>query len=402
MKLWQKVAIGLVLGALFGVFFPDYAIYFKPAGDIFLRFIKMVIAPLIFFVLVSGITSMEDPTALARIGLKSTIIYMITTVFAIIFGIGVASVLEPGIGTQLDLSKVGSVTKIAEEFNLGSFFVNIVPEHVVAAFSAGNYLQIVFFSIFAGIAINKMGKEAESLKNFFHIISKMMLKMICMVMELAPYGAFALTSWVVGVQGVEILFTLSKLVFAVLFAMALQHVIFGLMILIFCRISPMPFYRKSLTYQLVALSTSSSKATLPTTMEVCRDDMGMSEASTSFILPLGAAINMDGMAIYLGLTAIFFAQIFGIDLQFHDYCILTLTSTLGSIGAAGIPGGSLVMMPMVLSSVGIPLEGIGVLVGVDRILDMVRTAINITGDVTVTLIVDHNEGTMDMAKYHSA
>lgn len=401
MKLWQKVALGLVLGALFGIFFPTYAVYFKPVGDIFLRFIKMVIAPLIFFVLVSGITSMQDPTALARIGLKSTVIYMITTVFAIFFGIGIALLLEPGVGTQLDLSNVSEIARPAREFNLSNFFVEIVPDNAIAAFAKGDYLQVVFFSIFAGIAINKMGPATDPLKNFFHLMSKMMLKMICMVMELAPYGAFALTACVVGLQGVDILLTLSKLVFAVLIAMALQHVIFGLMIMAFCRISPMPFYKKSLTYQLVALSTSSSKATLPTTMEVCRDDMGMSEASTSFILPLGAAINMDGMAIYLGLTTIFFAQIFGVDLQFHDYCLITLTATLGSIGGAGIPGASLVMMPMVLASVGIPLEGIGVLVGVDRVLDMVRTAVNITGDVAVTLIVDHNEGTMDMDKYNA-
>ena len=401
MKLWQKVAFGLVLGALFGIFLPTYALYLKPIGEMFMRFITMVIAPLIFFVLVSGITSMQDPTALARIGLKSTIIYMITTVFAILFGIGVALLLEPGVGTKLDLSNIDTI-KSVEGFSLSSFLVGIVPEHAVGAFASGKYLQIVFFSIFAGIAINKMGSETTSLKNFFHLMSKMMLKMICMVMELAPYGVFALTACVVAVQGVDILLTLSKLVGAVLLAMALQHAIFGLMILAFCRISPMPFYKKSLTYQLVALSTSSSKATLPTTMEVCRDDMGMSEASTSFILPLGAAINMDGMAIYLGLAAIFFAQIFGIDLQFHDYCLIVLTATLGSIGAAGIPGGSIVMMPMVLASAGIPLEGIGVLVGVDRILDMVRTAINITGDVAVTLIVDHNEGTLDMDRYNAA
>jgi Na+/H+-dicarboxylate symporter len=183
--------------------------------------------------------------------------------------------------------------------------------------------------------------------------------------------------------------------------MVCQYFVFGLLIIVFCRISPIPFYRKSIPYQALAFSTSSSKATLPTTMQICREQLGVSDTSASFILPLGASINMDGFAINLGLTTVFFAQMLGITLSLHDYVVIIITATLGSIGGAGLPGASLIMLPMVLSSVNIPIEGVAIMAGIDRILDMLRTTINITGDATITLIIDHNEGQLDEAKYYS-
>jgi Na+/H+-dicarboxylate symporter len=258
----------------------------------------------------------------------------------------------------------------------------------------------VFFAIFTGYTINKMGSSANRLKEFFHITSKMILKMITLIIQLSPLGAFALTAWVVGTQGFEVMISLSKLVAAIVIAMILQYLIFGILIYVFCRISPIPFYKKSLDYQVLAFSTSSSKATLGTTMEVCRN-LGISESSTSFVLPLGASINMDGFAIRLALTAIFFAQVMGVTLETHDYFIIILTATLGSVGGAGIPGAYLIMLPMVLSSVNLPIEGVAILAGIDRLLDMISTTINITGDATITLIVDNSEGTLDKEKYYS-
>lgn len=398
MKLWQKVTLALILGVVFGIYFPDCCSYVKPIGDIFLRMIKMIINPLIFFSLVSGITSMSDPSSLGRIGVKSTAIFLITTCFAVIFGISVAHIMEPGKGIVMDF---GLAATTAKSFDFSAFLLNIIPSNAIGALAGENVLQVVFFAIFTGLAINKMGSSASNIKGFFQSMSKVVLKMISMIIVLSPYGAFALTAWVVGEQGVDILFSLSKLVGAMIIAMGLQYLIFGVLILIFCGISPIPFYKKSLEYQVIAISTGSSKASLSTTMSVCRERLGISDTSTSFVLPLGASINMDGTAIKLGLAALFVAQIMNVELSFMDYVVMILTATLGSIGAAGIPGAFMVMLPMVLSSVNLPIEGVALFAGVDRLLDLLSTTINITGDATITLIVDNSEGTLDKDKYYS-
>lgn len=401
MQLWHKVTLGLILGIIAGVYFGPKVEYIKPLGDIFLKTIKMIIGPLIFFSLVSGITSMSDPSSLGRVGLKATIAFFITTFFAVIFGLLVAHVLEPGVGVNIHFGSGSTLPARPKRFDLAEFFVGIVPDNAIGSFANGNVLQIVFFAIFTGITLNQMGSHSKDIKKAVNQLSKVIFQMISMIIELSPLGAFALTAVVIGTQGIDILFSLSKLVFAIFIAMVLQYLIFGLMILVFCRMSPIPFYKKSLPYQILAFSTSSSKATLATTMNVCRDSLGVSESSTSFVLPLGASINMDGFAINLGLSTIFFAQLLGVELHTADYFVIMLTATLGSIGGAGIPGASLIMLPMVLASVGLPIEGVMVLAGIDRILDMLRTTINITGDATITLIVDHSEGSLDKEKYYS-
>jgi len=400
MKLWKKVTLGLILGIIVGIYCPEYVIYIKPVGDIFLRMIKMIIAPLIFFSLVSGITSMTDPTSLGRLGIKAVAAFLGTTFFAVIFGITVALLLKPGHGVHIDFDIAPNIAH-TKSFNMLNFFVNIIPENIVQSFASSNVLQIVFFAIFLGFVINKMGSNAQPIKDLFHLLSKMILKMISIITQLSPYGAFALTAWVVGTQGFDVMISLSKLVVAVIIAMMCQYAIFGILIYVFCRMSPLPFYKKSIEYQILAFSTSSSKATLATTMQVCREKLGVSESSTSFILPLGASINMDGFAINLGLTTIFFAQMMGVNLGLHDYIIIIITSTLGSIGGAGIPGASMIMLPMVLSSINLPIEGVAIIAGIDRILDMLRTTINITGDATITLIVDDSEGNLDKETYLS-
>lgn len=398
MRLWQKVTLALILGVIFGLYLPNWASAVKPIGDVFLRMIKMIINPLIFFSLVSGITSMSDPSSLGRVGIKATSVFIITTCFAVLFGISVAYIMEPGLGIDIDL---GVAPNQRYDFKIGEFFINIIPSNAIGALASDNILQVVFFAIFTGVTINKMGSSANSLKNFVQVMCKMSLKMISMIIILSPYGAFALTAWVVGTQGVDVLFSLSKLVSAMVLAMGLQYLIFGLLIVVFCRISPIPFYKKSLEYQIIAISTGSSKASLATTMKVCRDKLGVSDSSTSFVLPLGASINMDGTAIKLGLAALFVAQIMNVELSVVDYMIMTLTATLGSIGAAGIPGAFMVMLPMVLSSVNLPIEGVALFAGIDRLLDLLSTTINITGDATITLIVDNSEGNLNKEQYYS-
>ncbi len=401
MKLWHKVTLGLILGVVFGVYLPQYSETVKPIGTVFLRLIQMIILPLIFFSLVSGITSMNDPSSLGRVGMKSVIAFLGTTFFAVIFGLMVAFVLKPGVGVVIDFGVPQERNFKQGGFDLTEFLINIVPNNIVGSFAEGKTLQVVFFAIFTGIILNSMGSSADSLKTFINSIAKMVLKMISKVVELSPYGAFALTAWVVGTQGIAIMLSLSKLVVAITIAMALQYLIFGLFIMIFCRMSPIPFYKKSFEYQSIALSTGSSKASLATTMQVCRQKLGVSESSTSFVLPLGASINMDGMAINLALTTVFFAQMIGIDLTTSDYMVIILTATLGSMGGAGIPGGSLVMLPMILAAVNMPIEGVAIIAGIDRVLDLLRTAINITGDATITLIIDNSEGNLNKELYNS-
>ena len=416
-KLWFRVLLGLVLGIAFGFIVgpmgADSVVgdgkhflttYIKPVGTVFINLIKMVIVPLIFFSLVNGIVSMTDAEAFKRIGLKSVAAFLMTGAFAVVIGLAFASFFHPGVG--VDLSALGQVTGTAgtpaaapKEVSIIDILVGIIPPNVIRAMAEDNILQVVVFAIFIGVTLNKLGDKVQNLIELVKSAAYVVFRLIETIVKFSPYGVFALTAWMVGTQGMDILIALFKLVCVVVGALFTQYMLFGIMIMVFARMSPKPFYVKMLEPQLLAFSTSSSKATLSTAMRVVNEKIGVSRSSTSFVLPLGASINMDGTAIYLGITALFFSQAYGIPLDAHHYFILVLTATLGSIGAAGIPSGSLFMMGMVFTSVGIPLEGIALIAGVDRILDMMRTTVNITGDSVITVIVDKSEGTFDRRRY---
>ena len=401
MKLWHKVFLGLMLGVAFGMYLPQYAEMVKPFGTIFLRLIAMVVVPLLFFSLVSGIISIRDSSSLGRITRKSVLAYLCTTCFAVIFGLGVANILKPGEKSQLELDQILQRNWNDNGFDLLEFLIHIVPNNIFVAFAKADILQVVFLSIFTGIIINSMGSNADPIRNIINSAAKLVLKMIAMIVRLSPYAAFSLTAWVIGKEGIEVLFTLGKLVQAIIIACIFQYFIFGLIILIFCRFSPIPFYKKSIEYQMIAMSTGSSKASLGTTMQVCREKLGVSDTSASFVLPLGASMNMNGLSIKLSISTVFFAQVMGVDLGMADYIVIILTGTLGSIGGAGIPGSFIVMLPIMLTSIGLPIEGVALLVGVDRVLDLISTTINITGDAAVTLVIDSSEGTLDKKIYYS-
>lgn len=416
MKLWQKIIIAMVLGVIAGWMMnvngpfqmaqgkDIIKAYVLPWGNTFISLIKMVVVPLIFFSLISGVTSMTDQGAFRRVGFKAVVAFLSTAVFAVIIGIVFATIFQPGRG--VDLGQIAkntgadmAATKTAE-FNLAKLLSDIVPENVIGAMSNNDHiLQVVLFAIFTAITINIMGDKAKLIREFCQSSAQLIFKMIENIMKLAPYGVFCIITYLVSSQGLSILKDLAVLVVCVASALFLQYLLFGVMIIVFGKMSPMPFYKKILEAQSFAFSTSSSKATLPTAMRVLNERMGVSKTSTSFVLPLGASINMDGTAIYLGICALFFAQAYGIELHSHEYILLILTATLGSIGAAGIPGGSILMMGMVFTSVGLPLEGVGVILGIDRVLDMLRTTVNITGDSVITLLVDKSEGTFDKEAY---
>lgn len=404
MHLCKKVLIGLGLGIILGLLLQENVVFLKPFGDLFIRLIKMIIIPLIFFSIVSSMTGMQDSKALSRIGVKACIAYFLTTLSAITIGLVVGNLLQPGQGIVLHFddqfnSLPSSQSSILQCLNI---LLHIVPDNAIAAMAQGTILQVVFFALFTGVALNTMDKgSCKRLNEIFQLLSHMVFKMVHLIMHLVPLAACCLTAWVIGTQGMDILKNLMKLVGCAYLAFGIQYGVFGLIIYFWTRLSPIPFFRKSLEYQTLAFSTSSSKAALPTTIKVCQKKLGVSQMSASFVLPLGASINMDGIAIYLSLCTLFFAQVTEKVLTMSDYGVIILTATLGSIGAAGIPGGTIVMLPLVLGSIGLPLEGIALIAGIDRIVDMMRTTISITGDAAVTLCVDHSEGLLDRNCYYS-
>ena len=413
MKLWKQVLIGLCLGVIAGITLEkDVARELKVFGTIFMNLIKMVIVPLIFFALLSGITSISGEGNFTRVGIKGFSAYILTAVFAVLIGITAGHFLEPGKGVNMqeliqqsetDNSKAYTDTlAVAKtEKSAKDFLIELIPTNPIKAMAEDKYLQIIVFTIFLGVVINMVGDKAQPLKDIINSGAAVFFRTIEIIIKLAPLGVFGYMAFSIADQGPEILRSLARLIFTVLLACLVQYIIFGFLIAFFARVSPFPFYRKIFFTQSLAFSTSSSKATLPTAMTQLQDRLGVSKTNSNFLMPLGVCINMDGTAIYLGICALFFAQGFGIDLTMQNYMMLVLTCTLGSIGAAGIPSGSIIFMSMVLGSIGIPVEGIVVILGVDRVLDMVRTTINITGDSAITLIVDKTEGGLNEKIYYS-
>ncbi len=404
MKLWQQVLIGLILGVIAGIFLGEKAAGLKIFGTVFISLIKMVIVPLIFFALLSGITSMHGHGNFTRVGIKGFGSYILTAIFAVVIGLAAGIIFKPGAGVDLhsilDLTQAQTPVIVKTPPTITEFLLNLIPTNPINSMATDQFLQIIIFSIFTGITINLVGDKAKPVKELIASASSVTFRMIEIIIKLAPLGVFGFISWVIGTQGMDILSALAKLIAAVLAACAFQYVVFGFMILFFARLSPLPFYKKILFTQSIAFATSSSKATLSTAMSQLQERLGVSKTNSNFLMPLGVCINMDGTAIYLGICALFFAQAYGIDLTTQNYLMLVLTCTLGSIGAAGIPAGAIIFMSMVLTSVGLPIEGIGIILGVDRILDMVRTTINITGDSAITLIVDKSEGALDEKLYY--
>lgn len=394
----HQVLIAIVLGALIGWLFGDSVHWLVHFGVIFLKLIKMVIAPLIFFSLIAGITSLTSAHHFKGIATKAVIAYIITAMFSVFMGLSFGSIFQPGKGVPIPtLSQDKSLQDTIPAMD--SFFSQVIPGNIVHAMANDLYIQIVIFAIFTGIVMNNIRGNTQMVKDLNQEMAHIVFKMIEWIVRLAPLAVFGFIASMVGTIGFEVFEDLGELMLLVILACAVQYGMLGLGIKVFAKLSPFPFYKKIFRAQMIAFSTSSSKATLTTAMRDLQDKMGVSQSTSNFVMPLGASINMDGTAIYLGIISVFFAQIYGVHLGLQEYGVLLISCTLGSIGAAGIPSGSIIFMGMVLTSVGIPMDGIVMLLAIDRILDMFRTTINITGDSTVTLIVDAMEGQLDKKKY---
>lgn len=397
-KLWQKVMAGMVLGIISGYILKEQALILKPIGTLFINLIKMVVIPLIFFSILNGVTNMNDASTFGRVGSKAFFAYCFTTIFAVMIGLGFAIIFKPGVGLNIQLS-ADSVTHVQK--SALEILMDIIPTNPIQAMAASNTMQVVVFAFFTGFALILIGDKGREVKNLVVSASHLVFKMIELVIKLTPYGVFAIMSWVVGVYGLDVMFSLGKFVLVVMGALSVQYVLFGVMLFLFAGLNPLPFYKKMINTQMLAFATVSSKATLATAIKELQNKVGVSKQSASFLLPLGASINMDATAIYLGICSVFFAQVVGMELGMTQYLMIILTCTLGSIGAAGFPGGAMVMMGMVLTSVGLPLEGMSIILGVDRFLEMLRTTVNITGDCTITVLIDKSEGTFNKKIYYS-
>lgn len=400
MELWKKIVIGMIAGVIVGAIMGPDAEVLKPIGTLFINAIKMLIVPLIFCSLIVGVTSMQDSRKMGRIGAKAIILYLGTTAIAITIGLGLAAIFAPGEGLNMVAQDTTTMGKDAPP--LVQTLLNIIPKNPVGALAAGNILQIIVFALGLGISLTLIGEKAKPAIAVFESLAEAMYKLTELVMKLAPYGVFGLMAWVAGKYGIDILLPLIKVI-AVAYLGSLVHVLvfYTGMISFVGRLSPIRYIKALTNPAAVAFTTTSSSGTLPATLKASREELGVSKGVASFILPLGATINMDGTALYQGVCALFIAQAFGIDLEMSDYVLIILTSTLASIGTAGVPGAGLIMLSLVLTTVGLPIEGLAIVAGIDRILDMARTTVNVCGDMMVTVLIAKSEGELDESIYNA-
>lgn len=391
MKLWLKMILAIVVGVVLGFFLQEKALFLKPVGSIFLNLLSMVVGILVFSSMVVGIASMSDLKKLGRVGIKSLSLYLITTALAIGVSLAVGLLINPGKGLNLSLGQ--NVITAPEVTKLGDMITNLFPSNPFLSFVEGNILQIIVFACFFGISIQFSGKKGESVLSFFNGLSEVMLSMTQIIMKFAPYGVIAIMAWISGSFGLVVLFPLFKFLCAHYLACVLHTVfILGGFLWFFAKLRLIPFFKGMSEAIVCAASITSSSATLPVTMRCVQNNLGVSSSVAGFVLPLGATVNMNGTAIFQGLAAIFVAQAYGIHLTVCNLIIVVITATLSAVGSAGIPGGGIVTLSLVLSSIGLPLEGIAILAGIDRLRDIIGTVVNILGDAVVALVVAKTEG----------
>ena len=400
--LWQRVIAALVLGVATGWLWGPGAESIKFIGDVFVAFIKMLVVPLIFFSLVAGVASIGDLRKLGSVGWRALALFVVTGQIAVWLGLFLGMVVQPGIGVDTSMIDMGPIPE-PNEATWRSMLLGMVPQSPVQVMADVNVLPLIVFSLLMGIGILMAKEEGEPVLKIFDSGAVVMQKITMVVMELTPFGVFALMAWVAGTLGLDALAALGKLVFLnYLGCLLIILVMYSAMIKFIARLPVIGFFRGIIDAIAVSYSTASSNATLPVTLRCAERNLGISNSVASFVISLGATINMNGTAMYLGLATLFGAQVFGIDLSWGDYFLISILATLGAVGAAGIPGAGLIMMALVFGAVGVPLETIAFVAGVDRIMDMMRTTTNVTGDAAVATTVAALTGEIDRAEMASA
>ena len=405
--LWAML-LGIIVGLMINImelnapesFVNEYVVggLFYVVGKLFITALKMLVVPLVFVSLFCGTTALNDPAMLGKLGGKTLLLYLLTTAIAISIAISFAYLINPGVGFDLP-TDLEYTAKQAPPFV--EVLINLVPKNPVQAMANGNMLQIIVFSILLGLAATMAGKPGERIISLFEDFNVVIMRLVKMVMELAPYAVFALIAKVFAEIGVDAISKLSLYFITVLIALLLHAlIVYPTMLTVLAKLNPIKFLSKMRTPMTFAFGTASSNATIPVTMRTVTERMGVDKAVGSFSIPFGATINMDGTSIMQGVATVFIAQAYGIDLTLTQLGTVVLMATMASIGTAGVPGVGLIMLATVLTQVGIPVEGIGIIIGVDRLLDMTRTAVNVTGDCAVTCIVAKSEGKLDEAVFN--
>ncbi|MDF2179969.1 dicarboxylate/amino acid:cation symporter [Aliiglaciecola sp. CAU 1673] len=388
--------------SVFGLTLSTYSFLvdgiFHIVGKIFIASLQMLVVPLVFVSLVLGTCTLSEPSKLGRLGGKSLLLYLSTTALAITLAVTFALIVNPGEGIQMDTDATFSANQAP---SFAEVIVNMFPTNPINAMAEGNMLQIIVFALLFGIAMAMSGDAGKRLGEMFEDLNKVIMRLVTILMNLAPWGVFALMAKLFSTMGFDTFAGLLKYFFLVLFVLGLHaFVSYPLLLKLLTGLNPIILIRKMRDTALFAFSTSSSSATMPVTLETARNKLGVKNSVSSFVIPLGATINMDGTAIMQGVATVFIAQVFGVDLTLSDYLMVIITATLASVGTAGVPGVGLIMLAMVLQQVNLPVEGIALIIGVDRLLDMTRTAVNVTGDCTVACIVGKSEGELDIDVYN--
>lgn len=408
MGLSTQIFAALLIGAVIGVLIH----YVMPSGTIrdevlvegilyvvgqgFIRLMQMLVVPLVFCSLVCGSMAIGDTKTLGKVGIKTIGFYLATTALAVTIALASANIINPGIGLDMDAVQTSEVAAAAQSTSIVDTLLNIIPKNPIGSMANGDMLPIIVFALFVGIMLAKLGSKASTVANFFSQFNDVMMEMTMAIMKIAPVGVFCLIARTFATVGFAAFKPMLKYMGNVTFALAIQcFVIYQILLFIFTRLNPLKFIKKFAPVMGFAFSTATSNATIPMSIDTLNKKMGVSKQISSFTIPLGATVNMDGTSIMQGVAVVFIAQAYGIPLTMGNLATVVVTATLASIGTAGVPSVGLITLAMVLSSVGLPTEGIALIMGIDRILDMLRTAVNITGDAVCTTIVSHQEGALD-------
>jgi dicarboxylate/amino acid:cation (Na+ or H+) symporter, DAACS family len=398
MKLWAKILIGLVLGLVVGLIMGPTAAYLRPLGTIFLSLINMLVVPLVFASMALGVMAIHDPKKLGRVGVKTLLTFLVTTVIAIVIALLAVKLLRPGVGVGLTAE---ATAPIPEPASIGNLLLNIFPSNPIRAMAEGDMLQVIVFAVFLGVAVNLTGTRADPVRYFLEGLAEVMYRLTNIVMQLAPFGVFGLMAYVAGTFGWQVLLPLLQLLLTnyIAFIVHVGLVFVGLLVLL-ARVKPWPFFKGMSDAIAMAFSTNSSSATLPVSLHCVQENLGVSKNISNFVLPLGSTINMNGAAIGQAIAAVFIAQAYGIELSWSSLLAIIATATISAVGAAGIPGTGFLMLSVVVSSAGLPLEGLALVAGVDRIREMGSTVLNVLGDAVTAVYVAKGEKELDEDQYN--
>ncbi|WP_324751149.1 dicarboxylate/amino acid:cation symporter [Sphingomonas sp. LY54] len=404
-SLWKRILAALLLGVVAGMLWGDGAAQIQWIGDVFVRLIRMLVTPLVFLTIASGVAALADPKRLGSIGIKTLGMYVFTTAIAVTVGLATATLFAPGAGA--DFANVAP-RAVAAPKDTAELFLGIIPTNPIGAMAEGDTLAVIFFAVLVGAGVIAAGESAEPVRRILAAGSDVMLKIVGFVMEMAPFGVFALIAVVVGANGPETFVSIFWLTLCVVVGSLIQTLVVhgGIVIRLLAWLPPVPFFRGVADAILVGFSTSSSSATLPVAIRVAENNLGVSPPIASTVLPLGATVGMDGAAMYVAMLTLFAAQAFGVDLTLADYLVVAATTTIVAMGVAPVPSGSLFVLAAVLAAIGVTPEQTAIVVGFilpfDRILDMTRTVPNVTADLAIATAVGRWEGEIDVETYLSS